>query len=155
MRQFFINLGIPPPTPAMTKALMVNTARYMTGAGANDTLPSNNQGMGEANIKSFFDVLRCRLILRDQVPLTSLPLQGQQRVITGTVADNTKPFRVTLVWTDTPGPTSGNAFVNNLDLEVTVGGQTYKGNVFTGATSTPVVWLTHETIWRASSFRQA
>lgn len=34
-----------------------------------------------------------------------------------------------------PGPTSGNAFVNNLDLEVTVGGNTYKGNVFTGANS--------------------
>jgi hypothetical protein len=56
MRQFFINLGMAPPTPAMTKALMVNTARYMTGAGAGDTLPSNNQGMGEANINSFFDV---------------------------------------------------------------------------------------------------
>ena len=49
--------------------------------------------------------------------------------------DNSKPFRVTLAWTDAPGPTSGNAFVNNLDLEVTVGGNTYKGNVFSGAFS--------------------
>src|SRR5581483_1292816 len=58
-----------------------------------------------------------------------------QRIINATVADNTKPMRVTLAWTDAPGPTSGNAFVNNLDLEVTVGGNTYKGNVFSGANS--------------------
>ncbi|PYS69134.1 MAG: hypothetical protein DMF69_17960, partial [Acidobacteria bacterium] len=63
MRQFFINLGMPPPTPAMTKGLMVNTARYMTGSGANDTLPSNNQGMGEANVNSFFDVFATAHIL--------------------------------------------------------------------------------------------
>ncbi|MFN0084375.1 MAG: hypothetical protein ACKVX9_03200, partial [Blastocatellia bacterium] len=60
---------------------------------------------------------------------------GQQRVLTGTIPDSTKPFRVTLAWTDAPGSTTGNAFVNNLDLEVVVGGQTYKGNVFTGAFS--------------------
>ena len=44
-------------------------------------------------------------------------------------------FAVTLAWTDVPGPTMGNAFVNNLDLEVIVGGQTYKGNLFMGANS--------------------
>ena len=137
MRQFFINLGMPPPTPAMTKGLMVNTARYMTGSGANDTLPSNNQGMGEANVNSFFDVFATAHILHDQLPADKFTASGQQRVITGNVSDNTKPFRVTLTWTDPPGPTTGNAFVNNLDLEVTVGAQTYKGNVFTGASSTP------------------
>ena len=60
---------------------------------------------------------------------------GQTRTIAGTVGTNAKPFRVTLAWTEPPGPTSGNAYVNNLDLEVTVGGNTYKGNVFTGANS--------------------
>src|SRR6266536_4551700 len=125
-----------PPSPAMTKALMTNTARYMTGTGANDTLPSNNQGMGEANINSFFDVFTTARILHDQLPAEKFTASGQQRVITGNVADNTKPFRVSLAWTDPPGPTTGNAFVNNLDLEVTVGGNSYKGNVFTGALST-------------------
>ena len=74
MRQFFINLGSPPPTPAMTKALMVNTARYMTGMGANDTLPSNNQGMGEANVQSFFDVFAADLSCVTKRPQTSLLL---------------------------------------------------------------------------------
>jgi hypothetical protein len=41
-----------------------------------------------------------------------------------------KPFRVSLGWTDAPGITSGNAYNNDLDLTVTVGGNTYKGNVF-------------------------
>jgi uncharacterized repeat protein (TIGR01451 family) len=42
---------------------------------------------------------------------------------------------VTLAWTDAPGPTTGNAYLNDLDLEVTIGGNTYRGNVFSGANS--------------------
>ena len=137
IRQFYINNGQTPPTPAMTKALMINTARYMTGVGANDTLPSNNQGMGETNFNSFFDVFVTANILHDQLAADTFSATGEQRIITGNVSDNGKPFRVSLAWTDAPGSTTGNAFVNNLDLEVVVGGNSYKGNVFTGASSTP------------------
>ena len=42
---------------------------------------------------------------------------------------------MTLAWTDPPGPTTGNAFVNDLDLEVHAGGHTYQGNVFAGGQS--------------------
>ncbi|HKE57726.1 MAG TPA: S8 family serine peptidase [Pyrinomonadaceae bacterium] len=135
MRQFFINNALTPPTPAMTKALMLNSARYLNGSGANDNLFSNNQGMGEANFNFFFDEFVTGSIRRDQIAADKFTASGQQRTFTGTVNDNTKPLRVTLAWTEPPGPTSGNAFVNNLDLEVTVGGNTYKGNVFTGANS--------------------
>src|SRR5262245_16247121 len=107
----------------------------MNGAAANDCLTSNNQGMGEANFNFFFDEFVTGSIRRDQVAADKFTASGQQRIFTGTVNDNTKPLRVTLAWTDPPGPTSGNAFINNLDLEVTVGGNTYKGNVFTGANS--------------------
>src|SRR5882724_845999 len=134
IRQNFINQGLTPPSPAIVKALIMNSARYMTGAGANDTLWSNNQGMGEVNLNSYFDIFESDHILRDEVDLFTA--SGQQVTVAGTVSDNTKPFRVTLAWIEPPGPTSGNAFVNNLDLEVTVGGDTYKGNVFTGAFST-------------------
>jgi hypothetical protein len=119
----------------MTKALLMNSARYMDGVGANDTLPSNNQGMGEVNLNSYFDIFSTAHSFHDEVPAETFTASGQQRVITGTVNDIAKPFRITLAWTDAPGPTSGNAFVNNLDLEVTVGGNTYKGNVFSGASS--------------------
>src|SRR5262249_52534019 len=55
---------------------------------------------------------------------------------TGSVPTTSQPFRVTLAWTDAPGPTTGSPAVNNLDLEVTINGQTFLGNVFSGANST-------------------
>jgi hypothetical protein len=134
-RQFFINNGLTPPTPALTKALMLNSARYMTGTLANDTLPSNNQGMGEAGLNSFFGVFTTAHSFHDEVSAEMFTATGQQRTFTGSVGTGAKPFRVTLAWTDPPGPTSGSAFINNLDLEVTAGGNTYKGNVFSGAFS--------------------
>jgi subtilisin-like proprotein convertase family protein len=141
IRQRFINASLTPASPALTRGLLMNTARFMTGAGANDTLPSNNQGMGLANIAQILDIRlsptvgTTPTIIRDQVGADTFTATGQQRTITGNVSDNTKPFRVTLAWTDPPGPTTGNSFINNLDLEVTVGGQSFRGNVFTGANS--------------------
>jgi subtilisin family serine protease len=134
IRQDFINQGLTLPSPAIIKALIMNSARYMTGTGANDTLWSNSQGMGEVDLNNYFDIFDSDHILRDEVDLFTA--SGQQVTVAGTVSDTSKPFRVTLVWIDPPGPTSGNAFVNNLDLEVTVGGNTYLGNVFSGAFST-------------------
>ena len=135
IRQHFINQGLTPPSPAMMKGLLMNSARYMTGVGANDTLFSNNQGMGEVSFNSYFDIFATAHILRDEMSADLFTASGQQYTITGAVSDAGKPLRVTLAWTDVPGPTSGNAFVNNLDLEVTAGGNTYFGNVFTGAFS--------------------
>jgi uncharacterized repeat protein (TIGR01451 family) len=137
VRQHFINNAITPPSPAMTKALLVNSARYMNGAGAADTLPSNSQGMGMLNLDTYFSQLAGPRILRDEVGADMFTASGQSRSITGTVSSGAQPFRVTLAWSDAPGPTSGAAYINNLDLEVTVGGNTYKGNVFTGANSVP------------------
>jgi hypothetical protein len=125
--------GSAPPSPAMAKAYLMNSTRYLTGVSANDTLPSNSQGMGMMNLGTAFD--GTQRIVRDQVAGDTFANTGETRTYTGTVADATKPFRVTLGWTDAPGSTTGNAFVNNLDLEVTIGGNTYRGNVFTGANS--------------------
>lgn len=135
IRQHFINQGLGPPSPAMTKATLMNSARYLTGVGANDNLWSNSQGMGAINLNSFFDVFSTPAILRDQVPADIFTATGQIRVVGGSISDPSKPSRVTIAWTDAPGPTSGNAFVNDLDLEVSVGGNTFKGNVFSGAFS--------------------
>lgn len=136
IRQDFINRSLTPPSPAMTKALIVNSARYLTGVAANDTLPSNSQGMGGVSMNNYFDSFTTGNIIKDQVAADVFTASGQQRQITGTILDSTKPFKVTLAWTDAPGSTTGNAFVNNLDLEVSVNGTTYLGNVFTNSTST-------------------
>jgi PKD repeat protein len=133
LRQYFINNFTNPPSPAMTKAFLMNSARYMTGAYANDTLWSDSQGMGEMNLGFAFD--GTARVLRDEVPADLFTATGQTRTFTGTIADSGKPFRVTLAWTDAPGNTTGSAYNNNLDLTVTVGGNTYKGNVFSGAYS--------------------
>ncbi len=135
LRQYFINQALTPPSPAMTKAYLINSARYLTGVYANDTLPSPSQGMGELNLGMAFDgTVR---LLRDQVPVDKFTATGQTRTFTGAILDATKPFRVTLAWTDAPGSTmTGKALNNDLDLTVTIGGQTYYGNVFVGANST-------------------
>ena len=134
LRQFFINHGRVPPSPAMTKAWLLNSARYLTGAGANDTLPSANQGLGEINLGMAFDEVP--RLLRDQLANDKFTASGQTRQFAGTISDPTQPVRVTLAWTDAPGSTVASRVLNNdLDLTVTIGGVTYKGNVFSGANS--------------------
>jgi subtilisin-like proprotein convertase family protein len=131
VRQWFANNALGTPSPALLKAWLVGTTTYMNGVSANDTLWSNNQGFGRVNLERAFDGI-ARLTV-DQTQL--LGATGATYVLTGNVADASQPFRVALAWTDAPGPTTGNAFVNNLDLEVTVNGTLYRGNVFSGASS--------------------
>lgn len=119
------------PSPAMAKALMLNAPRYLNGSDTGDTLPSNNQGWGDLNLGGIFDGVPRNMV--DQS--TVFTATGQQYSQVATVHDNTRPVRVTLAWTDAPGSTTGNSYVNNLDLQVIVNGQVYKGNVFNGAFS--------------------
>ncbi len=131
VRQYETNNGRPVPSPAMTKAVLVGSATYMTGVGANDTLWSNNQGFGRVNFGLAFDSTARISVDQTQV----LGATGATYSVTGNVSSAGAPFRVTLAWTDAPGPTTGNAFVNNLDLEVTLNGTLYRGNNFSGANS--------------------
>lgn len=121
------------PSPAMVKALLINGARYLDGAGSGGSLPGPSQGWGSVDLsQSFTSAPRFTL---DQTHV--FEASGGEISILGGVIDSRLPLRVTLVWTDAPGATSGAAYVNNLDLEVTAGGQTYKGNVFQGGYSAP------------------
>ena len=129
LRQYFINQSWLAPSPAMTKAWLMNCARYMT----NDTLWSDAQGMGELDLGAAFDGVP--RIHRDQLSVDTFTASGQSRVFSGTVANTNLPFRVTLAWTDAPGSTIGAAYNNALDLTVSAGGQTYLGNVFSNAWS--------------------
>ncbi|HWD20939.1 MAG TPA: S8 family serine peptidase [Verrucomicrobiae bacterium] len=134
LRQYFINQGLTPPSAAMTKAFLMNSARYLDGPNANDTLWSDAQGMGELNLGMAFD--GAPRVLRDELTADLFTASGQNRVFTGEIADASKPFRVTVAWTDAPGSTTSAVnYNNNLDLTVTAGGKTYLGNVFKGAFS--------------------
>ena len=137
------------PSPAMAKAYLCNSARYLPitnpQTGAKDTLPSIAQGMGMMDLARMFDGVH-RVIRDESTPraidtplITTNPAPqqtyfsrtGQSYEVSGQVLSNGLPFRVTLAWTDTPGAISAfTELVNELYLTVTIGGQTYKGNVF-------------------------
>lgn len=121
------------PSPAMIKALILNGARYLDGKSSGDTLPSPYQGWGGLYLKNVFDTTPRSFI--DQVVV--FQNSGEEYQVEGTIHDPTKPLRVSLVWTDAPGSTTGNVLANDLDLEVQMGGKTYRGNMFDGAFSIP------------------
>jgi hypothetical protein len=131
-RQFFLDRG-EEPSAALIKALLVNTPTYMTGEGAGGDLPHPAQGWGLVNLNRAFDA--APKIFVNQT--TTFNDSGQEFVITGEVRDSTRPFRVTLAWTDAPGFSGFAPWVNDLDLEVTVNGETYRGNNFAGQESQP------------------
>ena len=137
------------PSPAMAKAYIVNSARYLPftnpQTGIKDKLPSMAQGMGMLDIQRMFDgvprVIRDETTLRaiDSPLSTTNPIpnqtyfsaSGQTYEFSGRITDATQPFRVTLAWSDAVNdPGFGKQLVNDLHLAVTVGGKTYYGNWF-------------------------
>jgi subtilase family protein/Big-like domain-containing protein len=131
IRQFFEQAVGHGPSPALIKAYLTNSASYMTGVLAGDSLPGNNQGWGLMSLGRALDGVPRTLVDQDKM----LGNTGQVFTLTGHVGDPTKPFRVTLAWTDAPGSPAANPVVNDLDLQVDIGGKTYVGNHFSGAVS--------------------
>ena len=130
--------GAAVPSPAMTKALLINGATDLAGGdnGKGDAIaggPNADQGWGRVNLGTTFASPPREYY--DQLPGDVLTNPGQTVVRAYNVQDGSKPVKVTAVWTDPPGPLTGNAFVNNLDLEVAAGGEVYRGNVFGGSYS--------------------
>ena len=122
------------PSPALVKAYVVHSGRQITGSGANEDLPGNNQGFGLADMGAGFDVSAPRLLV-DQT--TIFGSSGESLALTGQIVDPSKEIRIALVWTDAPGSAFADAYVNDLDLVVDIGGTTYRGNNFTLGVSQP------------------
>jgi len=120
------------PSPALVKAALINGAQDMNGVGASAAIPNGAEGWGRLNLQN---VLNTGVVTKYVNQTTVLSSVGEETALNGTVATDNRHFRVSLVWTDPPG-FSDPALVNNLDLEVTIGGVTYKGNVFAGGVST-------------------
>ena len=96
--QNFLNQGLAAPSPAMVKAVLMNSASYLTGTGANDTLPSKSQGMGLMDLGRAFD--GTPRLLTDQTK--TFHSTGETHFISGSVAATDRPLRVTLAWSDAP-----------------------------------------------------
>jgi hypothetical protein len=121
------------PSPALIKAYLLAHPIYLTGVGANDTLPSNSQGLGMPDLGAAFSDLE-RVVVEQGEPFNA---SGETWTLQGAIADPTRPARVVMVYTDQPGAIGTNPRVNDLDLTVQTGGQTYYGNRFSGQWSVP------------------
>lgn len=131
VRQVFQQSVGHPPSPALIKAYLTNSASYMNGFMAGDSLPGANQGWGLMNLGRALDGVSRLMVDQDQV----IQNTGQVITVQGRIADPSKPFRVTLAWTDAPGSPAASPIVNDLDLQVDFGGNTYFGNHFSGGVS--------------------
>lgn len=137
LRRFFTSHNLlgagQAPSPAMTKAFLVNSATYMTGENAGGNLPAERQGYGLVNLSRAFDGTARRLVDQSELFTES----GQNYELAGSLADRSQPLRVTLCWTDAVGSLVGPALVNDLDLEVRIGDSLiFRGNHFEGALTT-------------------
>lgn len=125
VRQYFLNRG-EEPSAALIKAMLLNTTTYLSNEATKTDFPNPKQGWGLLNLGRLFDNAAKVFVNQTQTFSDS----GQEYVLTGEIKDASQPFRVTLAWTDAPGFSAFASWVNDLDLEVTINGQIYRGNNF-------------------------
>jgi hypothetical protein len=120
------------PSAALLRAMMVNS-------GVDDfvsyTFPDNNIGWGRILLDNvlFFPGDTRRTVVLDE---TDGVVTGEVRSYEIYVAAASQDLKVTLVWTDAPStPTAGANLVNDLDLVVKEGANTYLGNVWSSGQS--------------------
>lgn len=121
-----------PPSAALMKAMAVNSADPNIGSF---TIPDNNIGWGRIDIDNalYFggDTRRLAVVDNSEGLLTGEFVEYQVYV-----AANTQSLKATLVWTDSPGnPANSVQLVNDLNLVVSDGTNSYKGNVYSGGQS--------------------
>jgi hypothetical protein len=113
------------PSAALLKAMLINSGSNTVSGGL---VPDQNIGFGRVTVDSvlYFAGDARRLLLVDYTRgITS----GQAIEYVVNVTNTTIPLKVSLCWTDYPGnPVVTTQIVNNLDLTVTNGVQTYRGN---------------------------
>ncbi len=103
-------------------------------------VPNNAQGWGRVSLSNMVlqapDSDRGPKLFTDQ--RQAFTANGQEYQINIAPADNARPMRITLAWTDAAAADGANpALVNDLDLEVTelATGNIYKGNAFSNGFS--------------------
>ncbi|HEX9638818.1 MAG TPA: S8 family serine peptidase [Acidobacteriota bacterium] len=125
------------PSSALAKALLVNGAVDMGTAD----IPNIHEGWGRVNLQNVLDTIPGRpegalqAVYVDQAKVFAGA--GETYTLKVNVPDTGQPLKITLAWADAPGAVGANpALVNNLNLTVVSGGNTYRGNVFSAGWST-------------------
>ncbi len=121
------------PSAALLKAMAINSADNLVPGYV---APDQNIGYGRVkadNVLYFAGDARKTLLVDQTAGLA----QGQYIEYEVNVTESTQPLEVSLAWSDSPGnPANALQLVNNLDMTVTNGVLTYKGNVFSAGSST-------------------
>jgi serine protease AprX len=133
--EYYRNLFGVDPSPALIKAAFLPVAHDLAGHldadGAVLGHPFDaKQGWGRMNAAAVVSPTIDVQYYDNPVILDNTGEEWTQSLI---VADPTQPLKLMLVWTDAPGHGLGGstpAWNNDLDLVVTAGGHTYRGNVF-------------------------
>ncbi|NJL28316.1 MAG: S8 family serine peptidase, partial [Thermoanaerobaculia bacterium] len=122
------------PSAALIKAALINSGHDMTSV---TDIPSNCQGWGRVLLDNvlYFPGDSRDLAITDDTTGFAQGSSNETRSYNFDVAAG-EAFKVTLVWTDYPStPASSVHLINDLDLEVSGPGGTFKGNVFSAGQS--------------------
>jgi serine protease AprX len=125
------------PSPALIKAAFTAVAKDLAGfrnadGGTMGHRPDRFQGYGRLDLDAVINPA-ASVIYIDQTEVFTA--SGQQFSVSVTAADSAQPVRIMLAYTDAPGHGLGGstpAWVNDLNLSVEAGGDTYLGNVVGG-----------------------
>jgi len=124
------------PSGALMKSVLLNSTVDATGIAG---YPSNLEGWGRLRLDDglYFAGENRKLIVFDDRRNANGLTTGQTLSYDGNVLTAGEPLRITLVWTEKEAALNANpVYINDLDLEVTVGGATlYWGNVFASGES--------------------
>jgi subtilase family protein len=119
------------PSPAMAKAILINGAVDMK----TPDIPNFNEGFGRLNLTNSL-LNPAGALFTDQSVVLGTTGDAAAFTLSGVVQDPTRPVTVTLDWTDPAGAVNCNpCLVNDLDLLVTQGATTWRGNNFTAGFS--------------------
>jgi hypothetical protein len=119
------------PSPAMVKAILINGAVDLKAPD----IPNFNEGWGRINLTNSL-ASPVGALYTDQTTILGTTGDAAAFTTTGVVQDPSRPVTVTLDWTDPAGAVSCNpCLVNDLDLLVTQGATTWRGNNFTAGFS--------------------
>jgi subtilisin family serine protease len=129
------------PSAALTRAALTTATRDLNGRLDADGVllghrPDHKQGWGQLQLDRLLQQLDNSVRI-DQTHIFSST--GQSLPIAMQIRQSGQPIDIMLTWTDAPGHglcagagCTTPAWNNDLNLEVTVGATTYKGNVFDG-----------------------
>jgi len=119
------------PSPAMIKALMINTARPLEPQGGDfytGHIPNRDEGWGHVDLVSMMDA-PVDFMVEDGTSILETQDVDEYEI---EYIDPGEPLKLSLAWTDSPAASGANPTLrNNLNIEVIApSGDTYRGNAF-------------------------